>query len=183
MQPTSHPPRERPSALPRSTPRAGAFSGRYAQNYPGPTRPFPEGRQLPARRPRTPLAALVGGAFGVAGVLPLALLVGAAVALGGLWGDNHVDWWLYPMLLAPVLELWGAIWLLTRRSWWLLAVTSLPGVGLFGYLVYEWVTGRPDGGLGWYTLGLAGPVIALCCAGTPSVRQWVHGRRAGRGAG
>ena len=179
MQPTSHPPQEQqpyPFALSRLAPRAEAYPGPYAYDYPGPSRPFPEPRRR-GLRPRIPALVLVGGAFGVAGVLPLALLVGAAVALGGLWGDDHVDWWLYPMLAAPALELWGAIWLLTRRSWWLLALTSVPGAVLFGYLVYEWFGGRADVGLGWYTLGMAGPVIAFGCAVSPSVRWWVDSRR------
>jgi hypothetical protein len=180
VQPTSLPQQEPlryQLPLQSLTPRAEAYPGPYAYDYPGPDRPFPETRPRRGLRQRIPAMVLVGGAFGVAGVLPLALLVGAAVALGGLWGDNHVDWWLYPLLAAPALELWGAIWLLTRRSWWLLAVTSLPGVALFGYLVYEWFGGRPDVGLGWYTLGLAGPVIACLCALAPSTRWWVESRR------
>ena len=96
------------------------------------------------------------------------------MALGGLWG-NTVEWWLYPLLAAPLLQLWGAIALLIGRSWWLLMVTCLPGAALFAYLVVEQVV--HDQGMGWYTPALAAPVLAMLLAGLPSVRSWVAGRR------
>ena len=94
MQPASHPSQEQQQSrftLPRLAPRAEAYPRPYAYDYPGPNRPFPESRRR-GPRPRIPALALLGGAFGLAGVLPLALLVGAAVALGGLWGDDQVNW-------------------------------------------------------------------------------------------
>jgi hypothetical protein len=122
-----------------------------------------------------PRTALVAGALGIAGTLPIALLVGAAVALGGLWGDTGVEWWLYPLLAAPLLQLWGAIELLIGRSWWLLVVTCLPGAGLLAYLVYhEVVRGQ---GLGWYTPALGAPVLAMLLAALPVVRRWIASRR------
>jgi uncharacterized membrane protein len=122
-----------------------------------------------------PRTALVAGALGIAGTLPLALLVGAAVALGGLWADNGAEWWLYPMLAAPLLQLWGSIELLTGRSWWLLVVGCLPGTGLLAYLIYEQVV--RDQGLGWYTPALAAPVLAMLLATLPVVRRWIASRR------
>jgi hypothetical protein len=122
-----------------------------------------------------PRAALVAGALGIAGTLPLALLVGAAVALGGLWGDTGVEWWLYPMLLAPLLQLWGAIELLMGRNWWLLVASCIPGTALLGYLVYqELLRGQ---GMGWYTAALGAPVLAMLLGSLPVVRRWIASRR------
>lgn len=122
-----------------------------------------------------PGTALVAGALGIAGTLPLALLVGAAVALGGLWGDTGVEWWLYPLLAAPLLQLWGAIELLIGRSWWRLVLTSLPGAALMAYLVYNEVV--RDQGLGWYTPALGAPLLAMLLAALPVVRRWIASRQ------
>lgn len=122
-----------------------------------------------------PRTALVAGALGIAGTLPIALLVGAAVALGGLWGDTGAEWWLYPMLAAPLLQLWGAIELLIGRVWWLLVLTCLPGTGLLAYLVFEEIGGGQ--GMGWYTAALGAPVLAMLLAAMPVVRRWIASRR------
>jgi hypothetical protein len=120
---------------------------------------------------------VAAGTFAIAGALPLALLVGSAVALGGLDGDNGVDWWLYPLLLAPVLQLGGAVALLSGRSWQLLALACLPASVFFGYLLYELAAEGPERGLGWYSFALGAPVLALLLVCLPSPRQWVAGRR------
>lgn len=182
MQPTSQQPQQQllhelPAPRPRM--RVAPYTGPYSQGYMGPDRPFPESRRRPpgTRAPARPMpnAALAAGALGIAGTLPLALLVGAAVALGGLWGDTGVEWWLYPLLAAPLLQLWGAIELLIGRSWWLLVVTCLPGAALFLYLVVEQVVHAQ--GMGWYTPALGAPVLAMLLAGLPAVRLWVTSRR------
>jgi hypothetical protein len=124
---------------------------------------------------------VLAGVLGIAGTLPLALLVGSAVAHGGLEGQTGVAWWLYPLLVAPILELWGAIELLTGRSWLLQVLFCLPGTALFGYLVYTAFLApvAPSGGegLGWYSFALAVPLPALLLAGLPPVRRWVAARR------
>jgi hypothetical protein len=108
--------------------------------------------------------------------------VGTAVALGGLWADTRVEWWLYPLLAAPVVQLVGAIALLSGRSWWLLVVCCLPASALFGYLLYV-LLGRGDGlELGYYTFVLGASVPALVLAAGPSVRRWVTARRRARAA-
>jgi hypothetical protein len=166
--------------------RARPYPGPYAYGYPGPDRPYPEPRRRPtaeeaASQPAPP-AALVAGVLGVAGALPLALFVGTAVALGGLWADTHVEWWLYPLLAAPVAQLAGAIALLSGRSWWLLVVCCLPATGLFGYLVYV-LFARGDGlELGLYTFALGASVPAMLLAARPRVRRWVTARRRARAA-
>lgn len=166
---------------PRAAPRLGPYPGPYAYNYAGPIRPYPELlRSRPARRNRAqpiPRPAVAAGTFAIAGALPLALLVGSAVALGGLEGDRGVEWWLYPLLLAPVLQLWGAVALLTGRSWRLLALTCLPATVFFGYLMYLLVADGPDRGLGWYSFALGAPLVALVLVVLPSPRRWVDARR------
>jgi len=89
---------------------------------------------------------VAAGTFAIAGALPLALLVGSAVALGGLEGDTGVEWWLYPMLLAPVLLLAGAVALLSGRSWRFLALACLPAIAFFAYLMYLLAATAPSAG-------------------------------------
>jgi hypothetical protein len=120
---------------------------------------------------------VAAGTFAIAGALPLALLVGSAVALGGLSGDQGVDWWLYPLLLAPILQLGGAIALLTGRSWRLLALACLPATAFFGYLLYQLAAEGPGRGLGWYSFALGAPLLALLLVLPPSPRRWVAARR------
>jgi hypothetical protein len=161
-------------------PRLGPYPGPYAFPYAGPTQPFPELVRRPgaAAVPRpAPRLVLAAGTFGIAGALPLALLVGNAVALGGLRDDAGVQWWLYPLLVAPILQLWAAILLLTGRSWRFLALACLPGIAFFGYLMYLLATDGPDKGLGWYSFALGAPLLALALTVLPPVRQWVAFRR------
>jgi hypothetical protein len=166
--------------------RPGPYPGPYAVGYPGPNRPYPEPRRRPtaeqaASQPPPP-AGLAAGVLGIAGALPLALFVGTAVARGGLWADTHVEWWLYPLLLAPVAQLVGAMALLSGRSWWLLVVCCLPATGLFGYLVYVLVA-RGDGlELGYYTFALGASPPAMVLAARPRARRWVTARRRARAA-
>lgn len=165
---------------PRAVPRLGPYPGPYAYPYAGPDRPFPELRRRPGAaavaRP-APNVAVAAGVLGIGGALPLALLVGNSVALGGLGGATGVQWWLYPLLVAPVLQLWGAISLLSGRSWVLLVLTCLPGTAVFGYLLYLLAVDGRGGGLGWYSLALGAPLLALLLALLPPVRSWVADRR------
>jgi hypothetical protein len=120
---------------------------------------------------------VAAGTFAIAGALPLALLVGSAVALGGLEGDKGVEWWLYPMLLSPILLLAGAVALLSGRSWRFLALACLPATAFFGYLMYLLAVDGPERGLGWYSFALGAPVVALVLVVLPSPRRWVAQRR------
>lgn len=170
--------------VPRGS-RGGPYPGHYSYGYPGPDRPFPEPQR--ARVPTdevwrpVPPAALAAGALGIAGSVPLALLVGGAVSLGGLWMESRVEWWLYPLLVAPVLQLWGAVALLSGRSWRLFVISCLPATGLFGYLVYV-LFAQADGlEFGYSTFALCAPLPALLLAATPRVRRWVAARRRARG--
>jgi hypothetical protein len=158
----------------------GPYPGPYAYPYPGPTRPYPELREPrgrfsaePGRIPRTALAA---GVLGIVGVAPLVPLTVAAVMFGGLWGDADVEWWLYLLPAAPVLELWGAIWLLGRRGWRFPALSFLPGTGIFATMVAGKLTHQDGLGLGWYMLALVFPLIALVLTPLPPVRRWIRTR-------
>lgn len=166
---------------PRAAPRLAPYPGPYAYNYAGPVRPYPELlRSRPARRPRVqpiPRLAVAAGTFAIAGALPLALLVGSAVALGGLEGTKGVEWWLYPLLVAPILLMGGAIALLSGRSWRLLALACLPAIAFFGYLMAQLAVDGPEHGLGWYSFALGAPLVALILVLLPSPRRWVAARR------
>jgi hypothetical protein len=88
-----------------------------------------------------------------------------------------VQWWLYPLLLAPAAQLWGAAALLSGRSWRVLALACLPGSAFFGYLVQLLAVDGSGRGLGWYSLALGAPLLALLFTLLPPVRRWVAGRR------
>jgi uncharacterized membrane protein len=88
-----------------------------------------------------------------------------------------VEWWLYPLLLAPVLLLAGAVALLSGRSWRFLALACLPAIAFFGYLIYLLAVDGPERGLGWYSLALGAPLLALLLVVQPSPRRWVAIRR------
>lgn len=167
-------PRQRTSSF------GGPYPGPYAYPYPGPTHPYPELRgprnrdsTAAGRMPRTALAA---GVLGIVGVAPLVPLTVAAVMFGGLWGDAGVEWWLYLLPLAPVLELWGSIWLLGRRGWRFPALSFLPGTGIFAIMLAGQLTHQDGLRLGWYVLALAFPLVALVLTPMPAVRRWMRTR-------
>ena len=120
---------------------------------------------------------MAAGTFAIAGALPLALLVGSAVALGGLEGDTGVEWWLYPMLLAPVLLLAGAVALLSGRSWRFLALACLPAIRSSPTSCTCWPPTGPSAGWAGYSLALGAPLVALALATLPSPRRWVAQRQ------
>lgn len=158
---------------PRAELRTRPYPGPYAYPHPGPDRPFPE----PCGGGPMPVAARLAGVLGLTSVVPLALLVVAAVALGGLRSDAGAEWWLYPLLAAPVVQLWGAVELLGGRSWQVLAAGCLPGAALLAWLVTETVVSGGVLGLGWWVLALAGSPLTLLLTLLPSVRLWVAARR------
>jgi hypothetical protein len=165
--------RQSPVPAPRGDFRLGPYPGPYAFRHPGPDRPFPEARVSG----RMPVAARLAALLGLASVVPLALLVVAAVTLGGLRSDAGGEWWLYPLLAAPLVQLWGAVELLGGRSWQILATGTLPGSALLAWLVAETVVSGGVLGLGWWVLALAGSPLTLLLALLPSVRRWVAARR------
>jgi peptidoglycan/LPS O-acetylase OafA/YrhL len=123
-----------------------------------------------------PPLALVAVVLGLVGALPPAFLAVMAVALGGLTADAGPDPWTYLLLLAPVLQVLGALLLLARRSWLLLVLAVVPVAVLTGAVVWAATATEDVGSTGWPLLLLVAPVLAAVLAATPRVRRWVAGR-------
>jgi hypothetical protein len=124
-----------------------------------------------------PGPALAAAVLGIIGALPPAFVAFMAVALGGLAADTGPDPWTYLLVAAPIVQVGGALWLLSRRGWLLLVLAVLPVGLLTGAVV--WAASEadePTGGLGWPLLLLVFPVLAAVLAATPRVRRWVAGR-------
>ncbi|MGK5111929.1 MULTISPECIES: hypothetical protein [unclassified Geodermatophilus] len=130
---------------------------------------------VPPSDPRMPGAALAAGIVGIVGAMPAAFVAVLAVTLGGLDADTGPDPWTYLLVVAPVLQLFGALWLLARRGWLPLVLAVLPVAVLTGAVI--WAAADQDtGGAGWPLLLLAGPLVAAGLALAPSVRRWIAGR-------
>ena len=127
-----------------------------------------------------PPLALLAGILGLVGALPPAFLATVAVALGGLTADAGPDPWTYVLLVVPLLQIWAAVWLLSRRGWLPLVLAVLPVAVLTGAVIWAASATEDAGGLGWPLLMLVAPVLAAVLATTPRVRRWVTGRP-GRG--
>ncbi|MGY1638090.1 hypothetical protein ACI78V_15700 [Geodermatophilus sp. SYSU D00742] len=143
--------------------------------------PTPTGRarppvdDVPPSDPRMPGPALAAGVLGIVGALPPAFVALSAVALGGLTADAGPDPWTYLLVVAPVLQLWGALWLLARRGWLLLVLSVVPVAVLTGAVI--WAAARTEtGGSAWPLLLLVLPVLAAALALTRRVRRWIAGR-------
>jgi hypothetical protein len=124
-----------------------------------------------------PPAVRLAAWLGLVSLVPLALFAVTAIVLGGLRSDDGPEWWLYPLLAAPLVQLWGAVDLLGARSWHVLAIGCLPGSALLAWLLAGTVGGNGVLGLGWWVLALAGSALTLVLTLLPSVRRWVAARR------
>ena len=123
-----------------------------------------------------PPLGLLSAVLGIVGALPPGFLAVMAVALGGLTADAGPDPWTYLLLLAPLLQVWGAVWLLARRSWLLLVLAVVPVAVLTAAVVWSATVTEGAGSPGWPLLLLVAPVLAAVLAATPRVRRWVAGR-------
>ena len=123
-----------------------------------------------------PPLALVAAVLGIVGAVPTGFLAVVAVALGGLSADTGPDPWTYLLLVAPVLQVWGALWLLARRGWLLLVIAVVPVAVLTGAVVWTATGTEEAGNPAWPLLLLVAPVAAAVLAATPRVRRWVAGR-------
>ncbi|MGY1689633.1 hypothetical protein [Geodermatophilus sp. SYSU D01105] len=130
---------------------------------------------VPPSDPRTPGLALAAGVLGILGAVPLLFVAVFAVALGGLSADSGPDPWTYLLLLAPVVQLAGALWLLLRRGWLPLVLSVLPVAVLTGAVVVA-ATREDAGSPAWPLMLVALPVLAAALALTPRVRRWTAGR-------
>src|SRR3712207_1752964 len=92
-----------------------------------------------------PPLALTAGALGIVGALPTLFLAVIAVALGGLSADAGPDPWTYLLLAAPLVQIFGATWLLARRSWLALVLAVVP-VAVLAAAVVRAAAGTEDAG-------------------------------------
>ena len=157
------------------------YPGPYAFPYAGQMRPYPEPlprrRPEPARPPRISSSAAAAGLLALAGVPPLVVAVISAVAHRSSGGDAGIDWWLYLLLLVPLLQAYGAWWLLTGRGRLPLVLGCLPGAALFCYVVWARFGGPADLRPGWMSFALICPVLAIVLALLPSTGKWVTARK------
>ena len=82
-----------------------------------------------------PPQALAAVVLGIIGAIPTGFLAVTAVALGGLTGDAGFDPWAYLLVVAPLVQVWAAIWLLARRGWLPTVLAVLPVAVLTGVVV------------------------------------------------
>jgi hypothetical protein len=118
-----------------------------------------------------PALSALAALLAIAGAPPTVMVVVSAVTRHGS------AWWLYALLVIPVLEAWGAWWLLTARGWLLLVLSCVPGAILFGYVAWARFAGPVDLRPGWMSLALVCPVLALLLGALPTTRRWVSARR------
>ena len=123
-----------------------------------------------------PVAALAA-LFAIVGAPPTVMVVISAVTQRSAGRAGAVEWWLYLLLAVPLLEVWGAWWLLTGRGWRLLVLACVPGAALFAYVVWARLAGPVDLRPGWMAFGLVSPLLALVLGVLPATRRWVATRR------
>jgi peptidoglycan/LPS O-acetylase OafA/YrhL len=130
---------------------------------------------VPQTDPRMPGLAMAAGALGILGAVPPLFVAVLAVMLGGLNADTGPDPWTYLLLVAPVVQLAGALWLLLRRGWLPLVLSVLPVAVLTGAVVVT-ATREDVGSPAWPLVLVVLPVLAAALALTPRVRRWTAGR-------
>lgn len=125
--------------------------------------------------------ALIAGALGILGALPTLFFAVIAAALGGVAADTGPDPWTYLLIAAPLVQVFGATWLLARRSWLVLVLSVVPVAVLAGAVAWAAAGNEDAGNPALPLLLLLVPVLAAVLATTPRVRRWVAGRpRRGR---
>ncbi|MGY1642769.1 hypothetical protein ACI782_16795 [Geodermatophilus sp. SYSU D00703] len=130
---------------------------------------------VPPADPRMPGLAMAAGVLGILGAVPPLFVAVLAVMLGGLDADTGPDPWTYLLLVAPVVQLAGALWLLLRRGWLPLVLSVLPVAVLTGAVVVT-ATREDAGSPAWPLVLVALPLLAAALALTPRVRRWTAGR-------
>jgi hypothetical protein len=163
----------------------------------------PEPAGFPARPPAEdwpPALVIAAGVGGFLTVVPAVFLafVGSAaflLAVGGVatlpWSDGATGEVLVSLALPvqlgaaavalPVLQVVGAVRLMSRRDRWMLVFSGLPMTALAGWLLGEVLL---SDGQAWPLLVLLGPTVAPVLALLPSVGRWLAdapGRRSSPG--
>ncbi|MGY1793777.1 hypothetical protein ACI796_07290 [Geodermatophilus sp. SYSU D00525] len=127
----------------------------------------------PSRMPGTAIAAAAVGALGV---LPLALVTVLPFVLGGVQSDDVRDWWVYALLLLPVIQLFGVVWLVSRRGRWPLLLGAVASLGFALLVVATAVAVGEDVGVAPFVVAVC-PLVAAGLALSPRVSAWLAGRR------
>ena len=127
----------------------------------------------PSRLPGTAIAA---AAIGALGVLPLALVTVLPFLLGGVQSDNVRDWWVYALLLLPVLQVFGVVWLVTRRGRWPLVAGAVASLAFALLVIGTAVSVGADVGATPVVVAVC-PLIAAGLALSPRVTAWLAGGR------
>ncbi|MCF6746102.1 hypothetical protein E9529_17840 [Blastococcus sp. KM273128] len=125
--------------------------------------------------PRIPGIALVAAAIGVIGAMPSVLLALLVLGLEGSQAVTSGVSWTWLLLIAPLVQLFAAFWLLARRGWLPMALAWLP-IALFTGAGAVAGAGAPEGGVpALALLQLVLPVLAAVLASTRRVRRWTAG--------
>ncbi|MGY1837149.1 hypothetical protein ACI79P_18820 [Blastococcus sp. SYSU DS0510] len=125
--------------------------------------------------PRIPGIALAAAAIGIVGAMPSVLLALIVLGLEGWQAVTSGLSWTWLLLIAPVVQLLAAFWLLARRGWLPLALAWVP-IALFIGAVAVVGADAPEGGAAALALlQLALPVLAAVLASTRRVRRWTAG--------
>ncbi|MCF6507818.1 hypothetical protein E9549_10445 [Blastococcus sp. MG754426] len=127
-----------------------------------------------APSPRIPGIALAAAAIGVIGAMPSVLLALLVLGLEGSQAVTSGVSWTWLLLIAPLVQLFAAFWLLARRGWLPMALAWLP-IALFTGAAA--VTGAESAGgvAALALLQLVLPVLAAVLASTRRVRRWTAG--------
>lgn len=119
-----------------------------------------------------PAPARAAGVLGLLGALPLGFM--AVIALAFSTDSGTVPAAFALLLLVPLLPAVGSILLLCRRAWPFFLVSCVPGVLVFGWLL--WSAGGDVTAFLGAQAAVALPAVALVCGLVPSVRRWVARR-------
>ena len=123
-----------------------------------------------------PGTAIAAAALGALGVLPLTLVTVLPFLLGGVQSDDVRDWWVYALLLLPVLEVFGVVWLVARRGRWPLVAGAVASLAFALLVIGTAVSVGADVGAAPVVVAVC-PLVAAGLALSPRVTAWLAGRR------
>ncbi|MGY1814110.1 hypothetical protein [Blastococcus sp. SYSU D00820] len=130
----------------------------------------PSERRRTGVRPPMPWPVVASVGLSVVAVAVLLMLAFLLYALGGLSGDGVREPWVWVVMLCPLVQLFGTMWLVTRRGWVPMVVAVVPAA-LFAGLLYA---NAGEGGVGAWPLMIVGfPLAAAVLAASPPSRRWL----------
>ncbi|GAB3303390.1 hypothetical protein GCM10027451_08310 [Geodermatophilus aquaeductus] len=123
-----------------------------------------------------PGTAIAAAGIGALGVLPLTLVTVLPFLLGGVQSDDIRDWWVYALLLLPVLQVFGVVWLVSRRGRWPLVAGAVASLVFALLVIGTAVSVGSDVGATPVIVAVC-PLVAAVLAFHPRVTAWLAGRR------